>query len=67
MAIVLVRDHVLDGVVQACVKWDCSCGAERFITFQRFQSKQSNKCPNCGCFRSFSPAIIEQLENELKH
>jgi hypothetical protein len=67
MAIVLVRDHELDGAVQNCVKWDCSCGAERFIDFQRFKTRQSNKCPNCGCFRSFSPAIIEQLEKELKN
>jgi len=66
MAIELLRDHELDGASQNCVKWDCSCGAERVITFQKFKSRQSTKCPDCGCYRSFSPAIIEQLENELK-
>ena len=65
MAIELLREHNFEGVVQNCVKWDCSCGAERVITYDRFKTRQSNKCPSCGCFRSFSPAIVSQFEKEL--
>jgi hypothetical protein len=37
------------------------------IDFQKFKTRQSPKCPQCGCFRSFSPQIIEQFEGELLH
>jgi hypothetical protein len=67
MAIELLRDHDFEGVKQNCVRWDCSCGNSMVINFQKFKSRQSPKCPQCGCFRSFSPQIIEQFESELLH
>jgi len=66
MAIELIKDKEFEGIVQNCVRWDCSCGADRMITFDKFKTRQSPKCPSCGCYRSFSPAIIAEFENELK-
>lgn len=66
MAIELLRDHDLDGDTQPCVKWDCSCGAERIIPFQKVKNRDRTSCPECGCIRSFSAVIIQQFEDELK-
>lgn len=65
MSIELLRNYELDGDTEDCVKWECSCGTVRIATFHRVKLKQTSSCPECGCFRSFSTAIIKQFENEI--
>jgi hypothetical protein len=65
MAIELLREHDLDGVIQSCIKWDCSCGAARVIPFEKFKNRERTSCPQCGCVSSFHAGIIEKLEKEL--
>ena len=64
MSIELLREYDLDGITQDCVTWDCSCGTARIIPFQKVKDRERTSCPECGCIRSFSAAIIEKLENE---
>ena len=65
MGLELLREHELDGITQNCIKWNCSCGAERVITFQQFKDRERTSCPQCGCVSSFHSGIIEKLEKEL--
>lgn len=65
MAIELVKNFELDGVKENCIKWDCSCGEVRFASLIRIKNKNYTPCPECGCIRSFSKAILDQFENEL--
>jgi len=65
MGIELLRDHDLDGVIQNCVKLDCSCGTERVIPFQKMNDRERTSCPQCGSVRSFHVALIDKFENEL--
>jgi hypothetical protein len=65
MAIELLRDHDLDGEIQHCVTWNCSCGAARVIPFLKFKARERTPCPQCGCLSSFHSGIIDKLDNEL--
>jgi hypothetical protein len=65
MAIELLRDHDLDGVTQHCIKVDCSCGAERIISFQKIKNRDRTQCEQCGCVRSFHISLIEKIESEI--
>ena len=65
MAIELLRDHDLDGTIQNCVTWNCSCGAARVIPFQAFKDREKVPCPQCGCVNTFYSGIIDQLDKEL--
>ena len=65
MAIELLRDHDLEGTIQNCVTWNCSCGAARVIPFQKLKERERTSCPQCGCFSTFHAGIIDKLEDEL--
>jgi hypothetical protein len=65
MAIELLRDHDLDGTIQNCVTWNCSCGETRVITFQALKGRERIPCPQCGCVSTIFSGIIDKLENEL--
>lgn len=65
MALELLRNHELDGVIQHCITWNCSCGAVRVIPFLKFKNREKTTCPQCGACSSFHSGIIEKIENEL--
>jgi len=65
MAMELLREHELDGIIQNCVTWNCSCGAARVIPFQKLKERERTSCPQCGCISTFHAGIIDKLENEL--
>ena len=65
MALEILREHELDGITQNCIKWNCSCGADRVIPFQKFKDREKTTCPQCGACSSFHSGIIEQMEKEL--
>ena len=67
MALELLREHELEGITQNCIKWNCSCGAERVIPFQKFKDREKTTCPQCGACSSFHSGIIEKMETELNN
>ncbi len=65
MAIVLLRNHDLEGVAQDCVQMDCACGAVKVFPFSRIKDRERMKCPQCGCVSSFSSIWIDKTEKEF--
>ena len=65
MATELLRDYELEGVVQNCIKLDCSCGNPKIFPFEKIRNRERMTCPNCGCVSSFSAPWIEKTEKEF--
>jgi hypothetical protein len=65
MALELLRDHELDGIIQNCVTWNCSCGEARVVPFQKIKGREKVPCPQCGCVSTIFSGLIDKLENEL--
>jgi hypothetical protein len=65
MATELLRDYDFDGVVQNCIKMDCSCGTAKIFPFQKIKNREKTECPNCGCVSSFSTVWIDKTEKDF--